>query len=403
MRGREQDSLRRYVTLGALAGISALMRWQDAIILSVPCIDLLWRLMRGQQIGQVVTRGLVCVGAALVAFAPQMLVWQTLYGRPLAIPQGDSFMQWRSPALAAVLFSDWHGLFTWTPVIAVAVAGLAFLWRRDRLVCSAAVTFLLLSWYVNAAAADWWAGEAFGSRRFVSCFAVFCFGLGADDRTSVLQPESGDHRCGSDGGLHLPAAGAVSGFHARPPRRRPVPEGSVQSLARPLRRPIRSARAVVGQRVEWLTSRVAFHNGRSSLSSRSADSPWGCACSASPTGSPHLQPGRNTHPESGADVREGDLNPHNFVYPTLYFYLVFAWEGLFFVAARAAGVYDSLAAFQREFFIDPSRHFLAGRAFSVLCGTATVAAVFWLGRRLYDTRDGTCRGRVPRGLTDRRP
>jgi hypothetical protein len=85
---------------------------------------------------------------------------------------------------------------------------------------------------------------------------------------------------------------------------------------------------------------------------------------------------------------KGDLNPHNFVYPTLYFYLVFAWEGLFFIAARAAGVYDSLAAFQREFFIDPSRHFLAGRVFSVLCGTATVAALFWVGRRLYDNATG---------------
>ncbi len=85
---------------------------------------------------------------------------------------------------------------------------------------------------------------------------------------------------------------------------------------------------------------------------------------------------------------KGDLNPHNFVYPTLYFYLVFAWEGLFFVTSRAVGLYDSLAAFQREFFIDPSRHFLAARAFSVLCGTATVAALFWFGRRLYDTATG---------------
>jgi hypothetical protein len=85
---------------------------------------------------------------------------------------------------------------------------------------------------------------------------------------------------------------------------------------------------------------------------------------------------------------KGDLNPHNFVYPTLYFYLVFVWEGLFFIFARAAGVYDSVAAFQREFFIDPSRHFLAGRVFSVLCGTATVAALFWFGRRLYDNATG---------------
>ncbi len=30
----------------------------------------------------------------------------------------------------------------------------------------------------------------------------------------------------------------------------------------------------------------------------------------------------------------GDPNPHNFLYPTLYFYVLFAWEGLYFVAGR---------------------------------------------------------------------
>jgi hypothetical protein len=83
-----------------------------------------------------------------------------------------------------------------------------------------------------------------------------------------------------------------------------------------------------------------------------------------------------------------DLKPQNFVYPSLYFYLLFAWEGLYFVAGRALGVFDSLAAFQREFFVDPSRHFLAGRVFSVLCGTATVAGVYAFGRRLYGRATG---------------
>jgi hypothetical protein len=35
----------------------------------------------------------------------------------------------------------------------------------------------LLSWYANAAAADWWAGEAFGARRFLSLFPLFAVGL----------------------------------------------------------------------------------------------------------------------------------------------------------------------------------------------------------------------------------
>ena len=83
-----------------------------------------------------------------------------------------------------------------------------------------------------------------------------------------------------------------------------------------------------------------------------------------------------------------DLEPQNFVYPSLYFYLLFVWEALFFLAGRAIGIFDSLAAFQQEFFIDPTRHFVAGRAFSVLCGTVTVLAVWRLGTRLYDRAVG---------------
>ncbi|MEW5982256.1 MAG: glycosyltransferase family 39 protein [Acidobacteriota bacterium] len=80
---------------------------------------------------------------------------------------------------------------------------------------------------------------------------------------------------------------------------------------------------------------------------------------------------------------KGDPSPHNFLYPTLYFYALFVWEGLFFVAGRLAGVFASVAAFEREFFVDPSRVVIAGRLLTALFGVATVAAVYRLGTRLY--------------------
>jgi len=78
----------------------------------------------------------------------------------------------------------------------------------------------------------------------------------------------------------------------------------------------------------------------------------------------------------------GDLNPHNFLYPTLYFYVLFAWEGLAAIAAVATGAIDSFGAFQREFFVDPTRVYVAGRLLTALLGTATVVATFTLARRL---------------------
>src|SRR6476646_3558806 len=72
---------------------------------------------------------------------------------------------------------------------------------------------------------------------------------------------------------------------------------------------------------------------------------------------------------------KGDLNPHNFLYPTFYFYVLFAWEGLTALLAVASGAVASFGAFQREFFVDPTRVFVAGRLLTALLGTATVVAI----------------------------
>ena len=88
-------------------------------------------------------------------------------------------MRWGTPALWSVLVSDNHGLLSWTPVVALAIAGLVPLTKRDPLIGTAAVAFLVISWYVNAAVADWWAGEAFGARRFVGCYPVFVLATAA--------------------------------------------------------------------------------------------------------------------------------------------------------------------------------------------------------------------------------
>jgi hypothetical protein len=85
---------------------------------------------------------------------------------------------------------------------------------------------------------------------------------------------------------------------------------------------------------------------------------------------------------------KGDPNPHNFLYPTLYFYALFAWEALYFVVARIAGVYRSLADFQNAFFLDPSRLIFAGRALTAAFGVLTIGAVYTAGARLYDRTVG---------------
>ena len=79
---------------------------------------------------------------------------------------------------------------------------------------------------------------------------------------------------------------------------------------------------------------------------------------------------------------KGDLNPHNFLYPSFYFYALFTWEGLTALLAVATRAVASVGAFQREFFLDPTRVFVAGRLLTALLGAATVVVTGLLGSRV---------------------
>jgi hypothetical protein len=167
-------SARRSATLGAIAGLCALMRWQDALFLVVPLLETV------RSPATWARRGLAAVAALggwLAAFAPQMAVWHVLYGQAFTVPQGPSFMQWTQPHLVAVLFSIERGLFTWAPLLVLGAIGLALFAAQHRRWRLGIVWIVAMSWYVNAAVADWWAGEAFGARRFLSLSPLFTLGL----------------------------------------------------------------------------------------------------------------------------------------------------------------------------------------------------------------------------------
>ena len=86
-------------------------------------------------------------------------------------------MQWTRPALWQVWFSHHHGLFTWTPVWLLAMLGLISTPARHRQRLVPLLVVFLLESYVNAAARDWWGGDAFGARRFMGLFPVLALGL----------------------------------------------------------------------------------------------------------------------------------------------------------------------------------------------------------------------------------
>src|SRR5262245_47325666 len=167
--------VRRALALGAACGLAALMRPPNGLLLLLPALEALPRLLRGAW-RPVLREGLAFAAAAAVAFAPQMAVRWRLYGPPLTVPQGEAFL-FNAPAVAGVLFSPRHGLFSWSPLLYLGAFGLVAWVRREPLRALPAWAFLAALAWLNAGVTDWWGGASFGARRFDAALPLLGLGL----------------------------------------------------------------------------------------------------------------------------------------------------------------------------------------------------------------------------------
>jgi hypothetical protein len=168
---------RRAVVLGLLIGLSASVRWQNAVLLLLPAITLL-PFLRGS-LGPTLRAGLLALVAFSLGAFPQMLAWKAIFGSYLLAdpPHGRDFLRLDHPYLLNTFFSSRHGLLYWTPVLWGGFLGLLALWRRDRFTTGALLLPLGIMSYVNACSGDWWAGGSFSNRRFDSVLPFLAIGL----------------------------------------------------------------------------------------------------------------------------------------------------------------------------------------------------------------------------------
>jgi len=163
--GRDRRTWQGWALLGLLGGLLGLIRFQDGPLLLIGLIDRPrkpWHL-------------LVFFGAAAIAFAPQLPVDQVLFGSWLpARPPGQD-LQLIPGHYLQLLFSSQHGLFSWTPVALVAVAGFWFV--PDRRLQLAFLYAFLVELLIGGAAPDWYGGFSFGMRRFLGLTPFFAIGL----------------------------------------------------------------------------------------------------------------------------------------------------------------------------------------------------------------------------------
>ncbi len=132
--------------------------------------------------------GLVAgVVAAAVVYLPQAAAYIALNGRLGPSRLVTRKMSWTSPHALPVLVSTEHGLFAWTPLALLALAGLVLLAAGRtraragdaRRLGVIALLLVFLEVYVSGAVESWTVAGAFGQRRFVCLTALLALGLAA--------------------------------------------------------------------------------------------------------------------------------------------------------------------------------------------------------------------------------
>jgi hypothetical protein len=196
LRVRDSWSPGGLVVLGLLGALMTMVREQDAFFVLGPVLDFAWTLARsaaervGERAGSNVPRRpwrlLVNAAGGVTAFAigftPQALAYLALNGRVGPSQVVSRKMYWWAPHGLQVLFSPEHGLFFWTPLALLAVAGLLASVRRAgarRPVLVALLVMFALQVYVSGCVDSWSAAGAFGHRRFVGTTVVLAVGLAA--------------------------------------------------------------------------------------------------------------------------------------------------------------------------------------------------------------------------------
>ena len=183
----------RALLVGLTPGLLAIQRWQFILWVVVPVGHLLFLAVRrgrrvagpGEPAPVCMTSllagghlGLILLGT-LIGLLPQFLAWKLVWGSWVVNPMGGGYLSWSEPKLLSVVWSQRHGLFTWHPVLLLAVIGFVPAWKRDRLLTGVGLGLLLALVYVNGAVEDWWGNDSFGQRRFAGLYPFFAWGLSA--------------------------------------------------------------------------------------------------------------------------------------------------------------------------------------------------------------------------------
>jgi hypothetical protein len=182
---RDRWTLPGVIALGAAGALMAMVREQDVLFVAGPILDgIRWSAQQRERSRHPI-RAVMGAASFLLAYSPQLVAYWALNGHPGPTTYVTRKMTWTAPHALQVLFSPAHGLFAWTPLALLAIAGLVWLAlgrvaspiRDARWIAAMLLVMVVLQVYVNGAVESWTVSGSFGQRRFVALTPLLVIGL----------------------------------------------------------------------------------------------------------------------------------------------------------------------------------------------------------------------------------
>ncbi len=139
-----------------------------------------WKDLQGRI--KVFFKPVYCLSFLLIfflVFLPQLLYWKYLHGSYLFYSYGsEGFSNWQHPKFPEIWFSTLNGLFLYSPLVLLFIAGIIVMIRKKMNNGILLLGLFMILSYVIASWSTWYYGCSFGQRSYVEYFSIFSVPFG---------------------------------------------------------------------------------------------------------------------------------------------------------------------------------------------------------------------------------
>jgi hypothetical protein len=179
----ESPSPKNSLVIGLLAGIISLIRPSNIIILIFFVFYGVTSFaeLKGRSNYFFTKRYLILIMwlAFLLVWSPQLIYWKSITGHWFYYAYTDEGFFFKNPQIIRGLFSYRKGWLVYTPVMAFALSGFVFVWKKYRKFFWPILLFSILNIYIIFSWWTWWYGGSFGQRPMIDSYGMLAIPLAA--------------------------------------------------------------------------------------------------------------------------------------------------------------------------------------------------------------------------------